>query len=191
MYFCFDTETTGLPSKRHASYRDLDAYANCRILSIGWYLLDPLFQKIEKQYFVIKPDFDQSCCHSRAEEIHCISFDKALTEGVEFDVMSEALESALSRSKFVVGHNVAFDIHVLKHELWRRQQNTLLDAIRDKKVFCTMKYACMKFGWPKYPKLVDLYHFLFQKDFQHAHHALADVRACKNCFIALTQSHVA
>ena len=187
MYFCFDTETTGLPSKRHASYKDLEAYEQCRILSIGWYLLDPLFHKIEKRYFVVKPDFDECCCHPRAEEVHGISFDNACMKGVKFDVVLDALQSALCQCEFIVGHNVAFDIHVLKHELWRRQRHTFLDVIRDKKVFCTMKFACMKFGWPKYPKLVDLYQFLFQEDFEHAHHALADVRACKNCFIALNQ----
>ena len=95
MYFCFDTETTGLPSIRHASYRDLDAYTNCRILSIGWYLLDASFQKIEKQYFVIKPDYDETCCHSQAERVHCISYHQACLEGVNFDVMLEVLKKDL------------------------------------------------------------------------------------------------
>jgi len=188
MYFCFDTETSGLPSYRDASYRDVDAYSSCRMMSIAWYLLDENCNKLEKKYFVITPEFEKTCCCPRAEHVHGISHDFACSIGTPFDIMLAHLERALEKSNVIVGHNVCFDIYILKHELWRRGRQRALDALRDKKVFCTMKFACIKFGWPKYPKLIELHKFLFQKEFENAHNALSDVRACANCFISLTRT---
>ena len=42
-----------------------------------------------------------------------------------------------------------------------------------------------RMGEFKYPNLMELYRKLFNKSFQNAHDALADVRACKAAFFEL------
>jgi len=42
-------------------------------------------------------------------------------------------------------------------------------------------------GRPKWPKLEELYHKLFNKSFAGAHNALADVEACAECFYELVR----
>ena len=44
-----------------------------------------------------------------------------------------------------------------------------------------------KYG-PKWPKLEELYNYLFNKNFQGAHRAINDVKACAECFIQLKKT---
>lgn len=58
-----------------------------------------------------------------------------------------------------------------------------------KESYCTMKRTTDLVGIPKghgggnkYPKLSELYRFLFDEDFENAHDAMADVTATAKCF---------
>ena len=87
----------------------------------------------------------------------------------------------------LIAHNVDFDFPVLNCEFIR---SSLKTKFSDIETLCTMKSTTSlcnipgKYG-PKWPKLEELYNHLFNKNFQGAHRAINDVKACAECFIQL------
>src|SRR5690554_7659193 len=123
MYLIFDTETTGLPRNFKAPVSDTDNWPRC--IQIAWQLHDETGALIEHQDYLIKPEgynipFD-------AERIHGISTELALKEGVDLDLVLERFNIALSKAKFVVGHNVSFDLNVMGCEFHRQSLPTDLN----------------------------------------------------------------
>ena len=84
-----------------------------------------------------------------------------------------------------------FDQHIVGAELYR--MNMDYDALMDKPSLCTMLSSTNFCAIPnpngyddyKWPKLSELYRKLFNRDFEDAHDALADITATKECFFEL------
>src|SRR5690554_979965 len=186
MYLIFDTETTGLPRNWNAPYTDTDNWPRC--VQIAWQLHDENGKVIEHQDYLIKPDgfnipFD-------SERIHGISTELAIEQGVPILEVLEKLNLALKKAKFVIGHNVGFDLNVMGCEFHRYSVETELNK---KPVLdtCTEDTADLvklpggRGGRFKLPTLTELYQFLFDENFQEAHNATADVEATTRVFLEL------
>jgi DNA polymerase III epsilon subunit-like protein len=101
----------------------------------------------------------------------------------------------LYQADYLVGHNVDYDIKVMSMEYGRLR---MISPILRKPRICTMKSSTnyVKIPGPglkteyKYPKLSELYWFLFHKPLKGAHNALADVRATAECFHELRRRGV-
>ena len=111
-----------------------------------------------------------------------------MAEGIALaDVLAEALPR-LEAATCAVAHNVSFDEKVLGAEALRLG---LPHPLRQKPMRCTMKESTRfcalpgRYGDFKYPNLSELHRKLFNKTFDGAHNALADVRACKAAFFEL------
>ena len=110
-------------------------------------------------------------------------------EGVGIKEALEEFSRDISTVDVVVGHNIQFDKSVIQAELTRA---TLPDAFEGKRCYCTMIGAKTllkivgKHGF-KYPKLDELYRFLFHEDFEGAHDASNDVDATIKCFFRLAK----
>lgn len=106
----------------------------------------------------------------------------------------------------IVGHNVQYDLDVIGCEirrLWnvdespnlREKYHAFNNEIREKTI-CTMKPSVelckipSSYGGYKWPKLTELYWFLFHKNFDNAHNAAADIRATQKCFIELVDRKI-
>ena len=125
MYLIFDTETTGLPKNYNASVTDTDNWP--RVVQIAWQLHDVSGRFLENRDFLIRPDgfnipFD-------AEKIHGISTDLAIQKGSALAEVLLLFNEVLKKSKFLVGHNVGFDIPVLACEYFRAGINTNLQEL--------------------------------------------------------------
>jgi DNA polymerase-3 subunit alpha len=186
MYLIFDTETTGLPKRWKAPITDTDNWP--RAVQIAWQLHDAMGNCIEHQDYLIQPDgfnipYD-------AEKIHGISTELAQEQGLPLKEVLEKFNIALSKSKFVVGQNVAFDLNIMGCELYRENvespllQLPILDT-------CTEHTAALcklpggRYGKFKLPTLTELHEYLFGKAFNEAHNATADVEATTRCFLEL------
>src|SRR5690606_32986983 len=122
MYLIFDTETTGLPKRWDAPITDSDNWP--RAIQIAWQLHDEMGRLIEHQDFLINPDgFD---IPYDAERIHGISTELARAKGIEMDQALKIFEEALSRTKFIVGQNVGFDVNIMGAEFHRFGISTIL-----------------------------------------------------------------
>ena len=115
MYLIFDTETTGLPKRWDAPVTDTDNWPRC--IQIAWQLHDDMGTLIEHQNYIVKPEgfnipYD-------AERIHGICTELAVEEGIALQEVLEKFNIALSKSKFIVGQNVGFDVNIVGCEFHR------------------------------------------------------------------------
>ncbi len=101
----------------------------------------------------------------------------------------EEFEKCLSHSSFVIGHNVEFDLNIIKAEHVRKGFQSRLSGMvavctkEESTDFCA--FAGGRGGKFKWPTLDELYSKLFQEGFDEAHNAAADVAATARCFLEL------
>lgn len=191
MYLIFDTETTGLPKRYNAPVSDSDNWPRC--IQIAWQLHDAMGNLIEHQDFLVQPEgfnipFD-------AEKIHGISTELATAEGISLKEVIEKFKTALSKTKFLVGQNVGFDLNIMGAEFFRLGiENPLpnlpvLDTCTE-----TTAQLCQisggRGGKFKLPTLTELHEFLFNEPFFEAHNATADVEATTRCFLELVRRQI-
>lgn len=183
-----DTETNGLPKKYGADPKDFNLFPE--ILSIAWCLWDTETGETESQYFVINREIETFSKH--AMEVNGFDQERLRNEGVEWTYMIEYLRISLHYTDLIACHNTGFDLPILQADLYRNGQEILVSS---KPTLCTMKSTTeiCKIPSPrgkgyKWPKLEELYHFLFERemacDFK-AHNAEEDVKATFLCLKAL------
>ncbi len=186
MYLIFDTETTGLPKSWNAPITDTDNWPRC--IQIAWQLHDDMGNLLDRNDFLIQPNgfnipYD-------AERIHGISTELAQEKGISLDEGLRLFNEALSKTTFIVGQNVEFDVNIMGCEFHRLgvENNLTKLPVLDT---CTEKTALLcqlpggKGGKFKLPTLTELHKHLFGIDFAEAHNATADVEATTRCFLEL------
>ena len=182
--FFFDTETTGLPRNWQASVEDTDNWP--RMVQFAWILTDEAGNELASGNRIIRPE--GFFIPPDVVRIHGITHDIAMEQGIDLaDAVQEALPH-IEEAQTLVAHNISFDEKILGAEFIRLE---LPLPYRSKTRRCTMKESTRfcaipgRMGEFKYPNLMELYRKLFNKSFQNAHDALADVRACKAAFFEL------
>lgn len=185
MFLVFDTETTGLPQNFNAPLSDFDNWP--RAVQIAWQLHDEDGKLLEVKDYVVKPDgFD---IPYNAAKIHGITTEVAEHYGVSLEEAMAAFSEDVKKAKFLVGHNIQFDINTLGCEYLRMNQTNLLEGIpsidtsNETADFCQLPGG--KGGGYKYPKLEELHFKLFNVGFAEAHNAAADVEATTRAFLEL------
>ena len=180
MYLFFDTETTGLPDNWNAPISDLNNWP--RLVQIAWLQYDLKGSKVSGRDYIIKPE--GFTIPDEASQVHGISTELALKEGVSLQIVLEEFSGLIDQSDVLVAHNMNFDEKIVGAEFLRqRVKNGLSDTER----ICTMQASteyCKlpgKFGY-KWPKLSELHIKLFNNDFEEAHDASVDIAACAKCF---------
>jgi len=188
MYLIFDTETTGLPKRWDAPFTDTGNWPRC--IQIAWQLHDAMGNLVDQQDYLVQPEgfnipYD-------AEKIHGISTELAEQQGISLDEVLAKFNIAMSKTKFIVGQNVKFDLNIMGAEFHRLgvenplQELPVLDT-------CTEVTASLcqipggRGGKFKLPTLTELHQFLFGKAFGEAHNATADVEATTRCFLELVR----
>jgi len=189
MYLIFDTETTGLPKNWNAPITDVDNWPRC--VQIAWQLHDGMGRMVSHEDFLIIPEnfnipYD-------AEQIHGISTELAQQKGKPLKEVLELFNEALSKTKFVVGQNLNFDLNIMGCEFHRAQMITELNDVPVLDT-CTEKTALLceipggRYGKFKLPTLTELHEKLFNEPFDEAHNATADVEATTRCFLELVRT---
>ena len=191
MYFIFDTETTGLPKRWDAPITDTDNWPRC--IQIAWQLHDEMGRLIEHRDYLIKPDGFNIPYDS--EQIHGISTELADKQGVPLPEVLEEFNQALGKAKFVVGQNIRFDLNIMGSEFYRYGVDTPLSelAVLDTCTEVTAELLQLpggRGGRFKLPNLTELHSYLFDKPFDEAHNATADVEATTRCFFELVRREV-
>ena len=186
MFLIFDTETTGLPKKWKAPLHDVENWPRC--VQLAWQLHDEMGVLVEHQDFLIKPSgfnipYD-------AEQIHGISTELAEERGSHLEDVLNLFNEALSKSNFVVGQNVNFDLNIMGCEFFRSGIDTELNKLPILDT-CTERTALLcqipggRGGKFKLPTLTELHEKLFLVPFNDSHNATADVEATARCFLEL------
>jgi DNA polymerase-3 subunit alpha len=191
MYLIFDTETTGLPKRWDSPITDTNNWPRC--IQIAWQLHDEMGKLIEHQDYLVKPDgfnipYD-------AERIHGISTELAEADGISLSEVLEKFNISLSKTKFIVGQNLGFDINIMGCEFYRLGIDSQMSSMPVLDT-CTevtaslLKLAGGRGGKFKLPTLTELHQYLFNVPFGEAHNATADVEATSRCFLELIRTEV-
>jgi len=191
----FDTETSGFISKKLA----IDDPEQAWCVQIGA-ILSTQDDEIDKMNTIIQSNGRAMGYH--AEKVHGISVEQSDTDGVPELEAAEEFGMLLRQADLIVCHNFDFDWAFVKQML-ERNIDHITDEARsafylDLPSFCTMKdktvkkfvQAKDKNGRLKMPKLVELHEKLFDKGFDDAHDAFADITATKNCFFELIEQEI-
>ncbi len=191
----FDTETDGLPS-------DYSFSAHCapenwpHIVQLAWLVTDDEGNELSSGNKIIRPD--GFVIPPEATAIHGITHGRAIAEGEPLKKVLKKFRSVLGNSYLNIAHNLWFDANVIAAEMSRC---SLGDDILYSPGYCTMEGATDLCQLPfatevhpdaqyKWPKLTELYEFLFGRSFSGAHNAMNDVRATARCFWELVKRNL-
>jgi DNA polymerase III epsilon subunit-like protein len=199
----FDTETTGLPKTKLLTYEALCLWPHVVQLSYVMYdVSDNAVTNVRDFIVKIPKDIEMS-----PESIALHGITKEMCDKSE-ETMEEVLLRFIydfSHSDLIVGHNLTFDLNMVKIELMRQiQRNShekdlfllFLEEVKtSRKYYCTMQEsvdlcnlpALDKKGNPyiKFPKLAELHERLFQRKPKNLHNSLHDVLICLRCYYML------
>ena len=182
----FDTETTGL-FRRNAQPSDTAEYDGARVLQIAYVVCDEAWRELRSSCYIVSPGGEHGFVVD-GTQIHGITSDRAVAEGVSFKIAVEGLFSELEKPNVaLVAHNAEFDMNVLVSELYRRGHTKWLSLLETTPVVCTMQTTTDllklpgRFGY-KWPRLEELYRWVTGEAMTDAHDALRD---CQNLCYAL------
>ena len=186
-----DTETTGLPTDFYASYKDVENWP--RLVQCSWIIKDyDTGARFDNDY-IIFPEPEVLFIPKESTKIHGITTRMAREWGKCLYGVLRLLQEDLNKADLIVAHNFRFDSHIIMAEAIRKKNDEIIKAFREKRSFDTMLFCTdlckieKEGGVYKWPKLSELYRFLFNKDFQGAHNSLNDIRATMEIYDELKE----
>ena len=190
----FDTETTGLPPK-NTPVNHVDKWPH--IIQLSWAIYNDENQQVEDEQDYIISIGTHIPISPESVAIHGITSEYSRAKGVAIEVALFDFKRASDRCGMIVAHNLDFDMNMVKVEAHR---NKMFHFRFPNIEFCTMKEGTkmcqIKKMWDdgtvslKYPKLVELYRYLYGDDVpepQGLHNAKVDVDVCLKCFTQMTK----
>ena len=141
MFLTFDTETTGLPKNFRAPVSDSDNWP--RLVQLAWQLNDKNGKLISNNSHIIKPT--NFSIPFNSEKIHGISTEVAIKKGKEINEVLEEFENDLIKSKYIIGHNINFDINIIGAEHFRKkfkstiEEKIKIDTAQISKSYCNLR----------------------------------------------------
>jgi len=204
----FDTETSGLPKSKLISPDTLNLWPNIVQFSYLIYdtdlnIITDIFDNIVK----MEEGFD---INEDSTKIHGITNIISKEKGINITTIIENFFKNLINIDLIVGHNISFDINMLKVEILRliyNKNNTILNEdlkslkynlhfiTNFKNIYCTMKESLELCGvkildksgkeYLKFPKLIELHEKLFECIPNNLHNSLNDILVTLRCFLKL------
>jgi len=189
MELFFDTETTGLPLfKEPATHPNQPD-----VIQLAAILSDE--NKIYASLNVLLNPSDINASWKMnpfAFAAHGISEETIRATGINTETALNLFLGLVELSDTLVCHNTSFDQKLVAGAMYKcHYPYEDLIKIEGGIYYCTMKSSTTlcglknKNGAPKWPKLTELYEFLFGETFENQHDALADVMATRRCYYEL------
>jgi DNA polymerase III epsilon subunit-like protein len=207
----FDTETTGLPKSKIINNLSLSLWPY--IVQFSYIIYDTELKKIIKTVDLVIKIPENINISDEVSDIHGITnfISQTSPHTIEEALIHFGNDYLNYNIDLIVGHNLSFDINMLKVELMREisiQQNLLykrmfsqlFEDLNDIKpespeLYCTMQKSIelcnlkmkTKYGkeYVKFPKLSELHMKLFNSSPRNLHNSLNDVLICLRCYYML------
>jgi DNA polymerase III epsilon subunit-like protein len=201
----FDTETTGLPKSKMIDDTTIDLWPH--IVQFSYIVFDTETNSIVKLKDHIIKISESIIISEEVVKFHGITNEISSTKGVYLKTILPEFFDDFSKVEHIVGHNISFDLNMLKAELTRfilhdSPINTLSEykeylnkLTSPTNIYCTMKSSVELCGierttklgktYNKFPKLIELYQKLFQICPNNLHNSLNDVIVCLRCFMKI------
>ena len=173
-----DTETNGLPK----DYNEKFPYFGYPYpVQISWAVFDKFNNLVEYKDYIIK---QYGPISKESMLIHGINNEIVKKDGLEISIVLEELFDSLSYCQEIVGHNLEFDVKVLESAYY----SAFSEFDYDLKIgfltsmnlnhYCTMKESMKHLNNAniyKYPKLAELYEFIFKESAIGLHNSSRDI----------------
>jgi DNA polymerase III epsilon subunit-like protein len=185
----FDSETTGIPANGLKWDEDFNQFPH--VVQLAW-----SYGTKERSY-IVKPN--GWIIPDDAIKVHGITTERAIAEGIPFDIIVDEFLADAAAAPLVCAHNIYFDSSIIKANILRVCGQQYYDAKvedalhKSKRIDTMMKTiqfvgACYSNGKPgKFPRLEELYAKLFDGETFPAHDAMEDVRALCRCVPKLVE----
>jgi DNA polymerase III epsilon subunit-like protein len=187
-----DTETNGLPTNYKAPPTQTHQWPE--MVSVAWEVWTvegAVWTCVATESHRVRPP-EGLRWDVEAEKIHGISYETAHATGKPIQILLMALQEELAQATHVIAHNLAFDRAVLLASMMRHQGSakwtpgknvcTMMETVAVCKIPSTSPYATAADPY-KWPRLQELHHHLFKKDWTGpAHDALSDVQCMRTCY---------
>lgn len=213
-FLVFDTETTGLPKTKFISPFTLEQWPY--IVQFSFIIYDTSLNDIveSKNYIIKLPE--SISIPEESIKIHSVTNEMSQDIGIPInEVLNEFFYYLRGPVDRLIGHNIEFDLNMLKVEMLRIINKNLITSEQMKlykydlhflnnyeNISCTLKdsiefcniQVISKTGRPylKYPKLIELHEKLFNKlpNVSHKtpknlHNSLNDILVTLRCFMKL------
>ena len=201
----FDTETTGLPASKIISPDTMHLWPH--IVQFSYLIYDTELESIVETFdYIVKMKKD-IIIPEDSIKIHGVTNEMSTRIGVPIEEILNKFFYYLKTVDEVVGHNISFDINIIRVELLRLiystheqvpkneitiQKYNLHSITNYKNVYCTMQesidmcniQAVSKNGKPylKFPSHLELHEKLFGSKPQNLHNSLNDVIVTCRCY---------
>jgi DNA polymerase III epsilon subunit-like protein len=198
----FDTETTGLPKSKNISPDSLHLWPH--IVQFSYVIYDTEVNDIVETSDSIVKINDDVFIPEEVIKIHGITNEISKNNGINIIFVLHNFFGHLKTVDLLVGHNLSFDINMVKVELNRLivENGTSiihrwnLDLLTNfENIYCTMKESIElcniqlvnRFGKPyfKFPKLLELHTKLFETTPYNLHNSFNDILVTLRCFMKL------
>jgi len=206
-FLVFDTETTGLPKTKFISPSTLEEWPY--IVQFSFIIYDSSLNDIveSKDYLIKLPE--NVSIPEESTKIHRITNEMSQNTGVPInEILNEFFYYLRGPVDRLIGHNIEFDLNMLKVEMLRIINKNLITSEQMKlykydlhflnnyeNISCTLKdsiefcniQAISKTGrtYLKYPSLIELHEKLFNKLPKNLHNSLIDILVTLRCFMKL------
>jgi DNA polymerase III epsilon subunit-like protein len=202
----FDTETTGLPKTKFISPSTLDQWPY--IVQFSFIIYDSSLNDIvESKDDIIKLP-ENVLIPEESTKIHNITNELSQKSGLQINKILNVFFDHLRNVDRLVGHNIEFDLNMIKVEISRiiNENQVTSEQLKSykynlhflnnyKNISCTLKDSIKfcniqvinKSGKPylKYPKLIELHNKLFNETPKHLHNSFNDILVTLRCFMKL------
>lgn len=202
----FDTETTGLPKTKFISPSTLDQWPY--IVQFSFIIYDSSLNDIVESNDVIIKLPENILIPEESTKIHNITNELSQKSGLQINEILNVFFDHLRRVDILVGHNIEFDLNMIKVEISRiiNENQVTPEQLKSykynlhflnnyKNISCTLKdsikfcniQAINKSGKPylKYPKLIELHDKLFNETPKNLHNSFNDILVTLRCFMKL------
>ena len=202
----FDTETTGLPKTKFISPSTLDQWPY--IVQFSFIIYDSLLNDIvESKDDIIKLP-ENVLIPEESTKIHNITNELSQKSGLQINEILNVFFDHLRNVDRLVGHNIEFDLNMIKVEISRiinenqvtpeqlklykynlhflNNYKNISCTLKDSIKFCNIQ-VINKSGKPylKYPKLIELHNKLFNETPKNLHNSFNDILVTLRCFMKL------
>jgi DNA polymerase III epsilon subunit-like protein len=189
----FDTETTGLPTNNYEAQRGRWYNYWGHIVQLSWVLYDTDTNNIlQKEDKIIKlPESIE--LPQESVNIHGITREIMDHDGIEITDALSLFRNALQLCNVIVGHNIDFDINMVRAEMIRSGaidyflmlNVPIVCTMKSNRKFCKILTTSQRTGrkYYKYPKLMELHEKLYGCVPANLHNALVDVIVCLRCYM--------
>jgi len=189
MYLFYDTETTGFPNRNLPIEHEKQPHI-CQLAAL---LTDSEGAIQGAMNVLIFPE--GWTIPGEVTSIHGISNVSALEYGIRIKPALVLFTHLGKNAKLRIAHNRTFDDQMLNLESQRIATQDVFGP--EDQAFCTMlatteicKLPGGRGGQYKWPKLKELYKFLFNEELDNQHDAMGDVVGMKRCFFELKKRNL-